>query len=42
MISNHLCRSEVNYNAQVGEVLANVKEMNKVVRLDMPVRQQTN
>jgi hypothetical protein len=25
------------YNAQVGEVLANVKAMNKVIRLGMPV-----
>ena len=27
------------YNGQVGEALANVKAMNKVTRLGMPVRQ---
>ena len=26
------------YNAQVGEILANVKAMNKVTKLGMPVR----
>ncbi|PCS22461.1 Mobile element protein [Candidatus Enterovibrio escicola] len=31
-----------NYNAQVSESLANVKAMNKVIRLSMPVRQQIN
>ncbi len=31
-----------NYNAQVSEALSNMKEMNKVIRLSMPVRQQTN
>ena len=30
------------YNAQVGEIFANVKAMNKVIRLGMPIRQQTN
>ena len=30
------------YNAQVGEILANVKAMNKVRKLGMPVRQQVN
>ena len=29
------------YNAQVGEALAGVKAMNKVIRLDMPIREQT-
>nr|WP_263363614.1 hypothetical protein [Candidatus Enterovibrio escacola] len=42
MISKYLCRSEVNYNAQVSEVLANMKTMKKVISLGMPVRQQTN
>ena len=28
------------YNGQVAEALAGVKAMNKVIRLDMPVRQQ--
>ncbi|PCS23491.1 Mobile element protein [Candidatus Enterovibrio escicola] len=27
------------YNAQVGEALANMKAMNKVIRLGVPVRQ---
>ncbi|WP_146679110.1 hypothetical protein [Candidatus Enterovibrio escicola] len=31
-----------NYNDQVSEALINVKEINKVVRLSMPVRQKTN
>ncbi len=31
-----------NHNAQVSEALANVKAMNKVIRLGMPVRQWTN
>ncbi|PCS23880.1 Mobile element protein [Candidatus Enterovibrio escicola] len=31
-----------NYNAQVSKALANVKAMNKVIRLGMPVRQQTH
>ena len=31
-----------NYNAQVGEVLAGVKAMNKMTGLGMPVRQQVN
>ncbi|PCS23660.1 Mobile element protein [Candidatus Enterovibrio escicola] len=30
------------YNAQVAEALANVKVMNKVIRLGMPVCQQIN
>ncbi|PCS22087.1 Mobile element protein (plasmid) [Candidatus Enterovibrio escicola] len=30
------------YNAQVGEVLANMKAMNKFIRLRIPVRQQIN
>ncbi|PCS23046.1 Mobile element protein [Candidatus Enterovibrio escicola] len=30
------------YNVQVSEALANVKVINKVLRLGMPVRQQTN
>ncbi|PCS24074.1 hypothetical protein [Candidatus Enterovibrio escicola] len=30
------------YNAQVSEVLANVKAMNKVLRLGILVRLQTN
>ncbi|PCS21183.1 hypothetical protein BTN49_3333 [Candidatus Enterovibrio escicola] len=42
MISKLLCKSEVNFNAQVSEELANVKTMNKVIKLGMPVRQQTN
>ena len=29
------------YNAQVGEALAGVKAMNKVIELGMPVRQTT-
>ena len=28
------------YDAQVGEALAGVKAMNKVIRLGMPIRQQ--
>ncbi|PCS24249.1 Mobile element protein [Candidatus Enterovibrio escicola] len=31
-----------NYNTQVSEALENVKEMNKVMRFGMPVRQQKN
>lgn len=31
-----------NYNAQVGEVLAGVKTMNKMTGLGMPLRQQVN
>lgn len=31
-----------NYNAQVGEVMAGVKVMNKLVGLGMPVRQPVN
>ncbi|PCS21858.1 hypothetical protein [Candidatus Enterovibrio escicola] len=31
-----------NYNDQVSEELANVKVMNKVLRLGIPVRQQIN
>ncbi len=31
-----------NYNAQVGEILAGVKVMNKVIGLGMPVRQAAN
>ncbi|PCS21784.1 Mobile element protein [Candidatus Enterovibrio escicola] len=31
-----------NYKAQVNEALANVKAMNKVLKLSIPVRQQTN
>ncbi len=31
-----------NDNAQVSEALAKVKAMNKVIRLDMPIRQQIN
>ncbi|WP_263363590.1 hypothetical protein [Candidatus Enterovibrio escicola] len=42
MISSRLCRSEVNYSANVSEALANVKVMNKVIRLGMSIRQQTN
>ncbi|PCS22080.1 hypothetical protein BTN49_2346 [Candidatus Enterovibrio escicola] len=42
MIRKRLCRSEVDYKAKVGEALANVKAMNKVIRLGMPVYQQTN
>ncbi|PCS23712.1 hypothetical protein BTN49_0681 [Candidatus Enterovibrio escicola] len=30
------------YNTKVGGMLANVKVMNKIRRLDMPVRQQIN
>jgi len=30
------------YNAQVGEILANVKAMNKVTKLGMPVRQKVH
>ena len=29
------------YNAQVGEALADVKAMDKVIRLDMLIREQT-
>ncbi|PCS22636.1 hypothetical protein BTN49_1862 [Candidatus Enterovibrio escicola] len=39
MISKLLCRSKVNYNAKVDEALANVKTINKVLRLGIPVRQ---
>lgn len=31
-----------NYNAQVGEILAGVKVMNKLIGLGMPVRQPVN
>ncbi|PCS21808.1 Mobile element protein [Candidatus Enterovibrio escicola] len=31
-----------NYNAQVGESLVNVRTMNKVIRLGIPVCQQIN
>ena len=31
-----------NYNAQVGEILAGVKVMNKLIGLGMPVRQAVN
>ncbi|PCS21875.1 Mobile element protein [Candidatus Enterovibrio escicola] len=30
------------YNAQVSEALVNVKAMNKVLRLGIPIHQQTN
>ncbi|PCS21378.1 hypothetical protein [Candidatus Enterovibrio escicola] len=30
------------FNVQVGEALANMKVINKVIRFDMPVRQQTH
>ena len=30
------------YNAQVGEILAGVKVMNKVIGLGMPIRQAVN
>lgn len=30
-----------NYNAQVGEILAGIKAMNKVIDLGMPVRCET-
>ncbi|WP_263363533.1 hypothetical protein [Candidatus Enterovibrio escicola] len=42
MISKGLCRPEVNYNDKVSEALSNVKAMNKVLRLGMPICQQTN
>ncbi|PCS21279.1 hypothetical protein BTN49_3167 [Candidatus Enterovibrio escicola] len=42
MISKRLCRSEVNYNTRISEELANVKAMNRVIRLGMPVQQQIN
>lgn len=32
----------LDYDAQVGEALAGVKAMNKVIGLGMPVRQVTN
>ena len=31
-----------NYNAQMGEILADVKVMNKLIGLGMPVRQPVN
>ncbi|KHA55303.1 transposase [Aeromonas hydrophila] len=31
-----------NYNTQVGEILASVKVMNKLIGLGMPVRQPVN
>ncbi|PCS22882.1 Mobile element protein [Candidatus Enterovibrio escicola] len=31
-----------NYNAQVVETMVNMKAMNKVIKLDMPVCLQTN
>ncbi len=37
-----LCATQVNYNAQVSEALANVEEMNKVIRLGMLARQKIN
>ncbi len=30
------------YTTQVGEALVNMKAMNKIIRLSMPVRQQIN
>ncbi|WP_190319882.1 hypothetical protein [Candidatus Enterovibrio escicola] len=33
---------QVNYNAQVSEPLENMKVINKISRLGIPVRQQTN
>ena len=41
----HLIRPKLslrNYNAQVGEILAGVKVMNKLIGLGMPVRQPVN
>ncbi|PCS24206.1 hypothetical protein [Candidatus Enterovibrio escicola] len=37
-----LCAAQVNYHAQVSEALAKVKAVNKVIRLGIPVCQQTN
>ncbi|WP_263363525.1 hypothetical protein [Candidatus Enterovibrio escicola] len=34
-----LCATQVNYNVQVSEALANVKAMNQVLRFGMPVCQ---
>ncbi|PCS22484.1 hypothetical protein [Candidatus Enterovibrio escicola] len=34
-ISKLLCRSEVNDNAQISEALANMKAINKVIKLGM-------
>ncbi len=31
-----------NYNAKISGALANMKAMNKVIRLSMPIRQQIN
>ncbi|WP_263363616.1 hypothetical protein [Candidatus Enterovibrio escicola] len=31
-----------NYNTQVGETQVNIKAMNKIIRLDIPVQQQRN
>ncbi|PCS21265.1 hypothetical protein BTN49_3153 [Candidatus Enterovibrio escicola] len=39
---NFLYAAQLNYNTQVGGELANVKAMNKVIRLGMPARQQAN
>nr|WP_146679249.1 hypothetical protein [Candidatus Enterovibrio escacola] len=37
-----LCAVHVNYNAQISEALANMNAINKVIKLGMPVRHQTN
>ncbi|WP_190319939.1 hypothetical protein [Candidatus Enterovibrio escicola] len=37
-----LCVAQVNYNTQISEAWANEKSMNKVIRLGIPVYQQTN
>ncbi|PCS23947.1 hypothetical protein [Candidatus Enterovibrio escicola] len=31
-----------NYNTQVSETQVNIKAMNKIIRLDIPVQQQRN